>query len=141
MIFICTASVQIQPGTSIIGVIDEKLENGYVVSVNLGSDTLKGILYHIPDTPPPSWSPNLTIPRRRKRKKSQLSLVKYATLNPVSEGQDKSVSNIGHTRNQLSEPDKQVKLLPFVFFVPVSALAYPLYLVDIFVKCLLVCVE
>ncbi|KNA03244.1 hypothetical protein SOVF_211070 [Spinacia oleracea] len=101
------ASVQIQPGTSIIGVIDEKLENGYVVSVNLGSDTLKGILYHIPDTPPPSWSPNLTIPRRRKRKKSQLSLVKYATLNPVSEGQDKSVSNIGHTRNQLSEPDKQ----------------------------------
>lgn len=102
-----TASVKIQPGACLIGVIDEKLDNGYVVTVKLGYDTLKGILYHIPDKPPPSWSPNHT-PRRRKRKKSQLSLVEYTKLKPVTEGQGTSFSNNGQMLNQLSEPEKQV---------------------------------
>ncbi|KAL2920775.1 High mobility group B protein 10, partial [Bienertia sinuspersici] len=102
------ASVKIQPGASLIGVIDEKLDNGYVVTVNLGSDTLRGILYHIPDKPQPSWSPNPCIPRRRKRKKSQLSLMDYATLKPISPGQEQSFSNNGQLLNhQVSEPDKQ----------------------------------
>ena len=91
-----------------VGVIDEKLDNGYVVSVNMGSDLLKGILYHIPDKPPPAWSPNLGISRRRKRKKSHLSLVEYATLNPMPQGQEKSFSNVGHTWNPLSKPEMQV---------------------------------
>lgn len=101
------ASVHLKPGTSLIGVIDEKLDNGYVVSVNVGSDTLKGILYHIPDKPPPSWSPNLSKPRRRKRKKSQLSLVEYAPPKPASQGQEKSFSNVGHMGNQISEPEQK----------------------------------
>ncbi|XP_021752740.1 high mobility group B protein 10-like isoform X1 [Chenopodium quinoa] len=99
------ASVHLQPGASLIGVIDEKLDHGYVVSVNLGSDTLKGVLYHIPDTPPPFWSPNLT--RRRKRKKSQLSLVEFSPLKHVSQGPEKAFSNIGHMRFQSAEPEKQ----------------------------------
>ncbi|CAO2821756.1 unnamed protein product [Amaranthus hypochondriacus] len=102
------ACVQIQPETTLVGVIDEKLDNGYVVSVNMGSDTLKGILYHIPDKPPPAWSPNLGISRRRKRKKSHLSLVEYATLNPMPQGQEKSFSNVGHTWNPLSKPEMQI---------------------------------
>ncbi|XP_010672469.2 high mobility group B protein 10 [Beta vulgaris subsp. vulgaris] len=101
------ASRQIQLGASLIGVIHEKMDYGYVVSVNVGSDTLKGILYHFPDKPQPPWNPNYSIPRRRKRKKSQLSLVEYATLKPPSQGQGKSISDIGHMWNQSSEPEKQ----------------------------------
>ncbi|KAK9664556.1 hypothetical protein RND81_14G051200 [Saponaria officinalis] len=38
-------------GTSVIGVIDGKFESGYLVTVRMGNDTLKGALYQSTPTP------------------------------------------------------------------------------------------
>lgn len=35
-------------GSTVSGLIDGKFEHGYLVSVNVGSDLLRGVLYHIP---------------------------------------------------------------------------------------------
>ncbi|KAG6520477.1 hypothetical protein ZIOFF_017533 [Zingiber officinale] len=35
--------------TPVVGVIDGKFEHGYFVTVNVGSEKLKGILYHVPE--------------------------------------------------------------------------------------------
>lgn len=76
-------SPELQTGVSLIGIIDEKFDNGYVVSVNLGFDNkLKGILYHIPDKPPASWSPNPSTPHHRS-KKSRLALLDPSKAQPT----------------------------------------------------------
>ncbi|KAI4388550.1 hypothetical protein MLD38_000869 [Melastoma candidum] len=36
------------PGCSVTGIIDEKFDGGYLVTVNLGAQQMKGVLYHIP---------------------------------------------------------------------------------------------
>ncbi|KAG2401001.1 hypothetical protein LR48_Vigan02g271300 [Vigna angularis] len=38
--------------SSVIGVIDGKFESGYIVTVRMGSETLKGILYEVPQHTP-----------------------------------------------------------------------------------------
>lgn len=70
-----------------VGVIDGKFESGYLVSVSLGSDMVKGVLYEAPQTPmlPASASHHqsiiaknnntpavLGVQRRRRRKKSEI---------------------------------------------------------------------
>lgn len=99
------AGPELQPGVSLVGIIDEKFDNGYVVSVNLGFGQLKGILYHIPNKPQLSWSPNPYITQHQRREKSQLTLLDsskstttgssfdffskhYATPKPMSQGQE-----------------------------------------------------
>ncbi|CAN8295556.1 unnamed protein product [Cochlearia groenlandica] len=82
-------------GSNVMGVIDGKFENGYLVTVTMGSEQLKGVLYQLPQdtvvshqTPQQSHSVfsntlnNSTIPRigitggvtkrRRRRKKSEI---------------------------------------------------------------------
>ena len=39
---------ELQIGGSVMGTIDGKFDNGYLVTVRLGSDQFKGVLYHIP---------------------------------------------------------------------------------------------
>lgn len=114
---------QIQSGVTLVGIIDEKFDNGYVVSVNMGSDKLKGIIYHIPDSPQSSWSPNPHISQHRKRKKSHLTLLDpskpkptrnsynftehYASLAPMSQGHEERINKkIGHLWNKLSETEQ-----------------------------------
>ena len=41
-------SAEVQLGSSIMGNIDGKFDSEYMVTVNLGSDELKGVLYHAP---------------------------------------------------------------------------------------------
>jgi len=97
------ASPELQPGVSLVGIIDEKFDNGYVVSVNLGFGQLKGILYHIPDQPLLSWSPDPYITQDRRQQKSRVTLDSskstptgssfnfsehHATPKPVSQGQE-----------------------------------------------------
>ncbi|KAJ8899440.1 hypothetical protein K2173_018414 [Erythroxylum novogranatense] len=55
-IFVCSPSSQIFPRTpklhlrsSVTGTIDGKFDHGFLVTVNLGSNQLKGVLYHIPN--------------------------------------------------------------------------------------------
>lgn len=121
-------------GNSVFGTIDAKFENGYLITVNFGSEKLKGVLYHAPDVaasntqqisrspllpPPPS-----TIGRRRKKKRGQSdpSLPKpkrsgynfffseqYNILKASYRGQERAMTRkIGLMWNKLTESEKQV---------------------------------
>ncbi|KAL5851503.1 hypothetical protein ACOSQ3_006621 [Xanthoceras sorbifolium] len=73
--------------TQVVGVIDGKFESGYLVTVTIGSETLKGVLYQAPQSPayqvpPPSYNVSNNnsdnthaipvVQRRRRRKKSEI---------------------------------------------------------------------
>ncbi|RDX71867.1 High mobility group B protein 15, partial [Mucuna pruriens] len=71
-------------GSPVIGVIDGKFESGYLVTVTIGSEKLKGVLYQAPQNSvlPASHhsalannnnaSASLGVHRRRRRKKSEI---------------------------------------------------------------------
>ncbi|XWS13426.1 hypothetical protein CRYUN_Cryun36dG0036400 [Craigia yunnanensis] len=73
-------------GSPVIGVIDGKFESGYLITVTIGSEKLKGVLYQAPQGAAPqvpdqygvfaSKSDNaqasLGVQRRRRRKKSEI---------------------------------------------------------------------
>ncbi|GAV74759.1 HMG_box domain-containing protein/ARID domain-containing protein [Cephalotus follicularis] len=121
-------SFKLLVGSSVTGIIDGKFDNGYLVTVNLGSDQLKGVLYHTPHMPQVSQSCHTsTAPPHRHRKRSRLALrdpsrpksnrsgynfffaEHYARLKPQYYGQEKVISkNIGHLWNNLTEAEKQV---------------------------------
>ncbi|EOA18414.1 hypothetical protein CARUB_v10006957mg [Capsella rubella] len=56
-----------KPGLLLNGVIDGKFDGGYLVTVKIGSEELKGVLYHMPDQAPPETQ------RRRKNKRAKTS--------------------------------------------------------------------
>jgi hypothetical protein len=106
-------------GCVVTGTIDGKFDNGYLVTVNLGTDQLKGVLYHIPQ--------HVSKGYRRNRKRSRLALrdpsrpksnrsgynfffaEHYARLKPSYYGQEKAISkNIGLLWSNLTEAEKQV---------------------------------
>lgn len=117
-----------QIGCSVSGIIDGKFDNGYLVTVNLGTNQLKGVLYHIPHTFHESQdSRSSDLPPRRRRKRSRLALrdpsqpksnrsgynffftEHYAQLKPLHHGQEKVISKkIGLLWNNLTEAEKQV---------------------------------
>ncbi|EXB50703.1 High mobility group B protein 10 [Morus notabilis] len=120
------STLELQPGSSVNGAIDGKFENGYLITVNLGSDQLQGVLYHVPfHTSQSSYPPDRR--SRRNRKKSRLALrdpsrpksnrsgynfffaEHYARLKPMYYGQEKAISKtIGLLWNNLTEAEKQV---------------------------------
>ncbi|KAK9269794.1 hypothetical protein L1049_001572 [Liquidambar formosana] len=122
------ASSRLQLGCSVTGTIDGKFDNGYLVTVNLGSDILKGVLYHIPHVRHMSQSSNNSAPiPPQNRKRSRLAsrdpshpkpnrssynfffAENYATLRPLYYGQEKAISKkIGHLWSELTEAEKQV---------------------------------
>ncbi|KAA8527929.1 hypothetical protein F0562_035202 [Nyssa sinensis] len=79
-------------GSPVIGVIDGKFESGYLVTVTIGSEKLKGVLYQAPQNPACQMSQQYSVPqyqsgfannndntiaasgvlRRRRRKKSEM---------------------------------------------------------------------
>ncbi|KAH8494891.1 hypothetical protein H0E87_021337 [Populus deltoides] len=123
-----SSSQQLQIGCSVSGIIDGKFDNGYLVTVNLGTNQLKGVLYHIPRTFHESQdSRSSDLPPRRRRKRSRLALrdpsqpksnrsgynffftEHYAQLKPLHHGQEKVISKkIGLLWNNLTEAEKQV---------------------------------
>lgn len=84
--FIIVARQASSGGSPVIGVIDGKFESGYLVTVTIGSEKLKGVLYqtqNIAHQVPPSYNVltnNSANPqvvsgvqrRRRRRKKSEI---------------------------------------------------------------------
>lgn len=130
MLFILyAASPILSPGCSVTGTIDGKFDSGYLVTVNLGADQLKGVLYHIPLNVSKS-SYSLTKPTRRSRKRSRLALrdpsrpksnrsgynfffaEHYARLKPLYYGQEKAISKkIGLLWTNLTEAEKQVHIV------------------------------
>ncbi|XP_034679106.1 high mobility group B protein 10 isoform X3 [Vitis riparia] len=122
-------SPRLQPGCLVTGTIDGKFDNGYLVSVNLGSDVLKGVLYHIPNNeshmsrssnasavpPPRNWKRSqlaLRDPSRPKRSQSGYNFFfaeNYARLKPLYSGQERAISKkIGFLWNKLTDAEKQV---------------------------------
>ncbi|MCL7029276.1 hypothetical protein MKW94_028829 [Papaver nudicaule] len=125
-------------GRHVVGVIDAKFEHGYLVTVTLGTDTLKGVLYHIPEQPvnhvqnsvcisKDTTQPTTTIRRRRRRKKCEMKKrdpdhpkpnrsgynfffqEQHARLKPLYPGKDREISRmIGELWNKLGEPEKSV---------------------------------
>ncbi|XP_040988115.1 high mobility group B protein 10 isoform X4 [Juglans microcarpa x Juglans regia] len=113
-------------GCSVTGTIDGKFENGYLVTVNMGTDQMKGVLYHIPQHVSKN-SYSSANPTRRDRKRSRLALrdpsrpksnrsgynfffaEHYARLKPLYYGEEKAISKkIGLLWSNLTEAEKQV---------------------------------
>ncbi|KAJ9187111.1 hypothetical protein P3X46_002606 [Hevea brasiliensis] len=120
--------LELQLGSSVTGLIDGKFDDGYLVTVNLGFDQLKGVLYHIPNELHTSQSSHTSdLPPHRHQKRSRL-LVRdhsqpksnesgynfffaehYTQLKPLYHGEEKVISKkIGLLWNSLTEAEKQV---------------------------------
>ncbi|ERN01856.1 hypothetical protein AMTR_s00089p00097770 [Amborella trichopoda] len=114
------------------GVIDGKFEHGYLVTVTIGSEKLKGVLYHTPaEVKQAGGNGNVGtvsgIGRRRRRKKSEMRkrdplhpkpnrsgynfffAEQHARLKPLNPGKDREISKkIGELWNNLTEEEKAV---------------------------------
>ncbi|CAL5210314.1 unnamed protein product [Lathyrus oleraceus] len=122
-------------GSHVVGVIDGKFESGYLVTVTIGSEKLKGVLYQAPQNtvlPAPDHSAsvnnnNAGVHRRRRRKKSEMKkrdpahpkpnrsgynfffAEQHARLKPLNQGKDREISRtIGELWNKLNESEKAV---------------------------------
>lgn len=82
MMYLCFFLYAVIPaqtiGSSLHGTIDEKFDGGYIVTVDLGSQQLKGVLYHV---------------------SSNVSQSSYAKGKPISKNRNKS-------RLSLSDPSR-----------------------------------
>ncbi|XAR67303.1 hypothetical protein NMG60_11002009 [Bertholletia excelsa] len=123
-----TVNFVLEPGSSVSGTIDAKFDNGYLITVNLGSEKLKGVLYHTPLSSHAAHnSNNSASPPHRNRKRYQLALrdpshpkpnrsgynfffaEHYNRLKPSYHGQERAISKkIGILWNGLSDAEKQV---------------------------------
>ncbi|KAK4733659.1 hypothetical protein R3W88_007920 [Solanum pinnatisectum] len=117
----------LKDGNSLVGTIDAKFDYGYVIFVNLGSESLNGVLYHTPALPNQFQKVNtLAMPSQRIRKR-QLALKDpsrpkpnrsgynfffdehYAMLKPSYQGKERAISKrIGLLWSRLTEAEKQV---------------------------------
>lgn len=122
-------STKLPPGCSVVGTVDFKFDNGYMVTVDLGTEQLKGVLYHVPPVlHVPQSGDSRDIIVHRKRKKSRLAMrdpsrpksnrsgynfffaEHYARLKPQYYGQERAISKkIGHLWNNLTDAEKQVR--------------------------------
>jgi len=126
----------------VIGVIDGKFESGYLVTVTIGSEKLKGVLYQAPQNPVlhasdhnNSASASAGVHRRRRRKKSEIKrrdpahpkpnrsgynfffAEQHARLKALHHGKDREISRmIGELWNKLKESEKTVNNFFNVFF-------------------------
>ncbi|ESQ48684.1 hypothetical protein EUTSA_v10021143mg [Eutrema salsugineum] len=75
-----------QIGCPVHGFIDGKFDNGYLVTMKMGSEELKGVLYHIPQTPSPSQqtmeTPSAIVPSSQRRPKKRSKLAEVDSLKP-----------------------------------------------------------
>ncbi|KAL4341578.1 hypothetical protein GQ457_08G008070 [Hibiscus cannabinus] len=117
----------LQIGGSVMGIIDGKFDNGYLVTVRVGSDQFKGVLYHVPQMLQLSQSSNTSDVPPRRRKRSRLALEDpsrpksnrsgynvffaehYDGLKPMHYGEEKVINKkIGHLWSNLTEAEKQI---------------------------------
>ncbi|KAG8369658.1 hypothetical protein BUALT_Bualt14G0036700 [Buddleja alternifolia] len=122
-------------GSPVCGVIDGKFDSGYLITVKIGSEEFKGVLYQVPNDEPQRQSVNFTnhssvrlgAPRRKRRKKSEIRkrdpahpkpnrsgynfffAEQHARLKPHYHGRDREISRIiGESWNKLQEPERAV---------------------------------
>lgn len=125
-----------QQGSSVNGVIDGKFDSGYLVSVKIGGEVLKGVLYHVPQETQTSETSNASVvpPERRRRrshksskdssssKKSRKSYSlsfseDYARVQPVCYEQEEKVTscNMASSQTKLTGVEMQVMSIIFIF--------------------------
>ncbi|KAI3466366.1 hypothetical protein Pfo_023029 [Paulownia fortunei] len=122
------ASTNLEDGSFVTGTIDGKFDYGYLVTVNFGSENLKGVLYHTPEEPNASASLSASgDPAHRTRRKHQMAFrdpahpkrnrsgytfffaEQYHRLRPLYHGQERAISKkIGQLWSRLTEAEKQV---------------------------------
>ncbi|WCJ33199.1 HMG (high mobility group) box protein with ARID/BRIGHT DNA-binding domain [Euphorbia peplus] len=82
----CGAKAEVSGSSQVIGVIDGKFESGYLVTVTIGTEKLKGVLYQAPDNQSCQMLQNTNlsannagitnvvpgVQRRRRRKKNEI---------------------------------------------------------------------
>lgn len=112
------------------GTIDQKFDGGYVVTVDLGSEQLKGVLYHVPSNmSPSSYAEGMpkSNSNSKNRKRSRMALSdpyrpksnrsgynfyfsdNYAKLKPSFHGQEGAISKrIAFMWSNLTEAERQV---------------------------------
>ncbi|GER50050.1 high mobility group family [Striga asiatica] len=123
-------------GSAVCGVIDGKFESGYLITVKIGQDEFKGVLYQVPTNHNTQSFPSqqnfvdVSKPpggRRKRRKKSEIRkrdpshpkpnrsgynfffAEQHAKLKPLYHGKDREISRIiGETWNKLLEPERSV---------------------------------
>lgn len=125
----CAASSNLEDGSLVTGTIDGKFDDGYLVTVKLGSEDLKGVLYHTPLEPDVSQSLSTSDdPAHLTRRKHQMAFKdpthpkrnrsgytfffaeQYQRLRPLYHGQERAISKkIGQLWSNLTEAEKQVK--------------------------------
>ncbi|KAF8402100.1 hypothetical protein HHK36_013052 [Tetracentron sinense] len=113
------ASPSSSVGSPVIGVIDGKFESGYLVTVTVGTEKLRGVLYHSPEYPPsqvPQYSgivgnnstkdpAAMGVQRRRRRKKSEMRKRDPAHPKPNRSGYNFFFAE-QHARLKLLHPEK-----------------------------------
>lgn len=118
---------ELRDGSIVTGTIDGKFDHGYLVTVNFGSESLKGVLYHAPAEPNASHSFSISgdsshrtqrkhhtprDPSHPKRNRSGYTFFfaeQYHRLRPSYHGQERAISKkIGQLWSDLSEAEKLV---------------------------------
>lgn len=117
-------------GSMVDGVVDGKFEGGYLVTMKVGSQVMKGVLYHASQPQQTMGTPSATMvpsSQRRAKKKARGAEVdsqkpkchrsgynfffaeQYARLKPEYHGKERIITKmIGRMWGNLSEPEKQV---------------------------------
>ena len=122
-------------GFPVIGVIDGKFDSGYLITVTVGTEKLKGVLYQAPSEQPAQpvgvfakdGTPNAH--QHRRRKKSEIRrrdpghpkpnrsgynfffAEQHARLKPLHPGKDREISRmIGDLWNKLKESERTVRI-------------------------------
>ncbi|GAA0185693.1 hypothetical protein LIER_32981 [Lithospermum erythrorhizon] len=120
--------LNLEEGSTVTGTIDAKFDYGYISTVNLGSEKLNGVLYHMPM--PTNMSQALVpVSSTRRRKRRRKSAVEdpsrpkrnrsgytfffgeqYPRMKPLYHGDDKKsiTKEIAARWNRLSAAEKQV---------------------------------
>ncbi|XP_047945347.1 high mobility group B protein 15-like [Salvia hispanica] len=121
-------------GSSVCGVIDGKFESGYLITVKIGMEEFKGVLYQVPNSENQMLQTHINnpslksgAPRRKRRKKSEIRkrdpahpkpnrsgynfffAEQHARLKPHYHGKDREISRIiGESWNKLQEPERAI---------------------------------
>lgn len=131
---------QALPENPVIGVIDGKFEDGYFVTVTIGTNKLKGVLFHAsqqnnavqvqPAIPATDNSSGTRVIRRRRRRKKLITrdplhpkpnrsgynfffAEQHAKLKLLHPGKDREISRmIGDLWNNLTETERAVNPKP-----------------------------
>lgn len=143
---VIAAAMQVPANYPVVGVIDGKFEHGYLVTVMVGTEKLKGVLYHTAGYPAAAAAhlqQSLALGNnaavagggRRRRRRKKLSTLdpthpkpnrsgynfffaeQHARLKPLYPGKDREISKIiGDLWSKLTEPEKSVSKGPKVPF-------------------------